>query len=171
MSSYVRGDVTLLRTVDQLIFQNYIAHKKQRLLLVVCLFLNDTSFKTLKGGKIYKKIFQNFCFSCYIRKIISEKLITCSRLFFLLVRGKQLIHVRNFVHINILIGVHCSKSLGFSFKIRGWHFGVVTLQDSQRKTALQDYKLKIFHILLCHLKELYDLIKNNIKAMSKNKDA
>ena len=39
------------------------------------------------------------------------------------------------------------------------------------KTALQDYKLKNFHIFLCHLKELYYLIKNNIKAMSKKKDA
>ena len=56
-------------------------------------------------------------------------------------RSKKLIHVRNFVHINILIGVHCSKSLGFSFKICEWHFGVVTLQGSQMKTALQDYRL------------------------------
>ena len=69
MSKYVRGDVTLLRTVDQLIFKNYIAHKKQRLLLVVCLFLNDTSFKILKGEKICKK-----CFRIFVFHVVSEKL-------------------------------------------------------------------------------------------------
>ena len=62
MSRYARGDVALLRTLDQLIFWNYIAHKKERLDLVVCLFLNDTLFKTLKRGNFCKKPFQNFVF-------------------------------------------------------------------------------------------------------------
>ena len=102
------------------------------------------------SGKFCKKIFQNFCFSCYIRKII--QLITCSGLFLLLVRGKQLIHVHNFVQINILIRVHCSKGLGFTFTIRGWPFGVVTPQGTQMKTVLRDYKHKHFRIFLCHFK-------------------
>ena len=61
----------------------------------------------------------------------------------------------------------CSKSLGFWFKTHGWHFGVVTPQGSQMKTASQDYKLKNFHIFLSHFKELNGLIKKNIKAISK----
>ena len=69
MSRYTRGDVTLIRTLDQLLFWNYIAHKKERIVLVVCLFLNDTSFKTLKGGNFCRIIFQNFVFH-----VISHKL-------------------------------------------------------------------------------------------------
>ena len=79
-----------------------------------------------------------------------------------------MIHVHNFVQINILIGVHCLKSSGFSFKNHGWRFGMVIPQGSQTKTALQDYKLKNFHIFLWHLKELHGLIKNNIKPYPKN---
>ena len=63
MSRYARGDVFFLRTLDQLIFWNYIVRKKERLDMVVRLFLNYTSFKTLKGGNFWKKIFQNFVFS------------------------------------------------------------------------------------------------------------
>ena len=62
MSRYARGDVDLSRTLDQLMFWNYVAHKKERLVLFVCLLLNDTSFKTLKGRNFCRKIFQNFAF-------------------------------------------------------------------------------------------------------------
>ena len=61
-SRYARGDVARLRTLEQLIFWNYIAHKKERLDLVVRLFLNDTSLKTLKGRNLCKKIFQDYVF-------------------------------------------------------------------------------------------------------------
>ena len=60
-----------------------------------------------------------------------------------------------------------SRNFRFCFKNYGWGFGVVTSRGSQMKTASQDYKLKKFHIFLCHLKELNALIKNNIKAISK----
>ena len=69
MSRYARGDVTLPRTLDQLMFWNYIAHNKERIVLVVCLFLNDTSFKILKGGNFCRIIFPNFVFH-----VISHKL-------------------------------------------------------------------------------------------------
>ena len=69
MSRYGRGDVTLPRTLDQLMFWNYIAHKKERIVLVVCLFLNNTFFKTLKGGNFCSIIFPNFVFH-----VISHKL-------------------------------------------------------------------------------------------------
>ena len=62
MSRYARGDAVLLRTMDQLMFWNYTVHKKERLDLVMGLFRNHTSFKTLKGGNICKKIFQNCVF-------------------------------------------------------------------------------------------------------------
>ena len=62
MSRYTTGNVALLRTLDQLIFCNYIAHKKERIVLVVCLFLNDTSFRRLKGGNFCRIKFQNFVF-------------------------------------------------------------------------------------------------------------
>ena len=58
------------RDASQLMFCNYIAHKKERLVLVVCLFLNDTSFKTLKGGNFCQKNISEFRFSCYITQII-----------------------------------------------------------------------------------------------------
>ena len=60
MSRYARGDAALLRTLEQLIFWNYTAHKKRRLDLALRLFLNDTSYKTLKGGNFCKEIFRNF---------------------------------------------------------------------------------------------------------------
>ena len=69
MSRDARGDIALLCTLDQLMFWNYIEHKKERLALVVCLFLNDISFKTLAGGKFCTKIFLNFVFH-----VISHKL-------------------------------------------------------------------------------------------------
>ena len=53
-----RGDVALLRTLDQLIFLNHIARKKGRLVSVVRLFLIDTSFKTLKEGFSVKNYFR-----------------------------------------------------------------------------------------------------------------
>ena len=68
MSRYARGDVARLRTLEQLIFWNYIAHKKERLDLVVRLFLNDTSLKTLKGRNLCKKIFQDYVFHIISRK-------------------------------------------------------------------------------------------------------
>ena len=65
MSRYARGDVTLFQPINVL---ELIAHKKERFVLVVCLFLNDTSFKTLKGGNFCRIIFQNFVF-----QVISHK--------------------------------------------------------------------------------------------------
>ena len=62
--------LTLLRTLDQLMFWNYIAHKKERLVFVVCLFLNDTSFKTLKGRNLYRIIFPNLVFMLYHKNYI-----------------------------------------------------------------------------------------------------
>ena len=61
--------------------------------------------------------------------------ITCSGLFSFLVQAKQLIPVHNFVQVNILIRIHCPKSLGFDFKNHGGQFGVVSPQRSQMKTA------------------------------------
>ena len=46
MSKYARRDVTLLCALDQSMFWKYIAHKKEIVVLVVYLLLNDTSFKT-----------------------------------------------------------------------------------------------------------------------------
>ena len=57
MSRYATDDVTILCTLNQLMFWNYIAPKKERIVLVVCLFLNDTSFKTLKEGNFYRIVF------------------------------------------------------------------------------------------------------------------
>ena len=64
-----KGDVALLHTLYQLMFWKYIALKKERLVLVVFLFLNDTSFKTLEGGSFYRKIFQNFVFHVLLYKL------------------------------------------------------------------------------------------------------
>ena len=43
-------------------FWNYITHIKERIALVVCPFLNNTSFKILKGGSLYRIIFRNLVF-------------------------------------------------------------------------------------------------------------
>ena len=69
MSRCARGDVAVLRTLDQLIFWNCTTHRKGRFVLVVRLFLNDTSFKTLKGENFCEKIFQNF-----VLHVLSHKL-------------------------------------------------------------------------------------------------
>ena len=71
MFRYARGDVALLRTLDQLIFLNHIARRKGRLVSVVRLFLTDTSFKTLKGGIFCKKLFQNFVFHVTLHKLFN----------------------------------------------------------------------------------------------------
>ena len=71
MSRNARGDVALLCTLDQLIFWNFIAHKKESLVLVVCLFLNDTFFKTLKGGNFCRKTFQILFFMLYYTNYIT----------------------------------------------------------------------------------------------------
>ena len=42
--------------------------------------------------------------------------VTCSGLFFVLMQAKKLFYVHNLEQINILIGMHCSDSLNFSFK-------------------------------------------------------
>ena len=79
------------------------------------MFLNvSVSFKTLKGENFCQKNISEFRFSCYI-----TQLITCSGLIFLLVHAKYLIRVHKKGQINILIGMHCSDSLGFSFENHG----------------------------------------------------
>ena len=93
-----------------------------------------------KSGEIFVEKY--FVFTLYHTNY--KKLITCSGLFFLLVQSKLLIRVHNIVQINILIGMHCSESLGFSFKNHGWQFGVVTPWGFQMKTAslLQSAKIQ-----------------------------
>ena len=54
---------------------------------------------------------------------------------FIFSTGQTVNHVHNFVQVNILIRIHCPKSLGFDFKNHGGQFRVVSPQRSQMKTA------------------------------------
>ena len=62
-SRYARVDVALLRTLDQLIFWSYIVHKKERLDLVMRLFLN--------GGNFCKKFCRTLFFMLYHTNFIT----------------------------------------------------------------------------------------------------
>ena len=139
--------------------------KKSDLFWLCACFWMILLLKHWKEEISVKKIFQNFVFH-----VISHKLyefITCSGLFFVLVQAKYLIRVHNLGQINVLIGMHCSNSLGFCFKNHEWQ---LTLGGPKWRLhhfySQEKHKLKNFPILLSHLKELNGWIKNNIKAMS-----
>ena len=66
--------------------------------------------------------------------------------------------------------MHFSDSLDFSFKNHGWQFGVITPRESQMKTAysLHKFKLKKFHMFLCHLKFHQKQYKSYIQKVLKS---
>ena len=68
MSRDASGDVVLLPIRDNSCFAT-ILRTKDRLLLIVCLFLKDTSFKHKRREFLQKNI-SKFCFSFYITQIL-----------------------------------------------------------------------------------------------------